>query len=440
MLEISPELFRYPSLPVVLSFPGDKSISHRALICAGLAEGTSHLGNLSSGQDVNRTKVILQNLGVSITQEGQETQIEGMEAKGFVSPGCELECGNSGTTARLMLGVLASEAEGFYTLKGDRSLCRRPMGRVMDPLERMGATFLSLDSVGHLPLEIKGRELQGIDYALPVPSAQVKSALLLAGIRSEGTTRVYEEIPTRDHTERLLQAMGAEIEVSSQGSIVVRKSRLQALSYTIPGDFSSAAYFLALSILLPNVDLKLQGVGLNPYRCGFLSALEKMGLCFEITNREETKSREPLGDLSIKKSQLKGIRLRKEDIPGIIDELPLLAVVATQAQGETRIEGALELRIKESDRISAICKELRKLGADIKEFEDGFSIQGPTALSGSSSLESHGDHRIALALIVASSIASGSSLLQGEEWVAVSYPGFLSQIREILGKEAFNIV
>lgn len=400
-----------------LRVPGDKSISHRALILNALAEGSATMTGLAPGLDVRTTSAALMALGAELRPgPAGATRVTGpsdWHARGVV------DCGNSGTTARLMLGALAPRAHGAVILDGDASLRRRPMGRVAGPLAAMGADVVARGEPGRLPLEVRGRPLAGASHRLEVASAQVKTAILLAGLVAEGETIVEEPIPTRDHTERMLRAMGARIETAG-GRVRLEPGPIAAVDVAVPGDLSSAAFFLALAAASGG-EAVVEGVGLNPGRTGFLDLLRRLGA--EVVVDFTSGDLEPSGTVSVRADGLRAIEVRAAEIPAAIDELPLLAVLATRAEGETRVTGATELRVKESDRIAAIVEGLATMGADIEGLPDGFVVRGPTPLAGAA-LDARGDHRIGMALAVAASLASGPSTLSGAEWVDVSYPGF----------------
>ncbi len=400
--------------------PPDKSISHRAIILS-LISGEGRLTNLSRAIDVGRSLELARALGAGI--EGNDVVY--IRRGAFREPSRPLFAGNSGTTVRLFVGLLAA-LPFFSILYGDRSLSRRPMKRVVEPLRSMGARIDGRGEGERLPLAIRGGGLKGVEYELPVPSAQVKSALLIAGLLAEGETVVRERIPSRDHTERLLEFCGAQLK-RKDGQIELLPSDLQQLDLRVPGDFSSAAYLLALGLLKGKV--KVRDVGLNPTRTGLLRVLRRMGAELEVN--EKGGEPEPIGEITATASRLKAVAVGEEMVPCLIDEIPLLAVLSTQAEGETRITGARELRFKESDRIRAIVLELRKMGADIEELEDGLVIRGPTRLKGAI-LRAHGDHRLALSLVVASLAAEGESQLLGDSWIAISYPEFLEHLKCLL--------
>ena len=422
------ELFPAEQATGRVQIPGDKSLSHRGLILGALAEGTTHLTNLSTGRDVASTLKVVQALGCAVEKQGQRITLIGRGAQGFVEPAAPLYCGNSGTTTRLMTGVLASQPI-FSILVGDRSLSRRPMSRVVEPLSKMGARIWGRQNHSRLPLAIWGGGLHGIRHELPVASAQVKTTLLLAGLRAEGETVVTEPAQSRDHTERLFSWLGLPFEKNGL-TYRIRSASVPGFSLDVPGDFSSAAYFLALGAIHPKADIVVEQVNLNPSRTGFLQLLQEMGASLEI---EETASEpEPVGNIRVRASRLKNSPVPVDKIPNLIDELPLLAVVATQAEGTLTVRGAAELRVKESDRIATIVKGLRQMGAHIEEFPDGFAVTGPTKLRGAR-VQSFGDHRIAMSLTVAALVATGATRLYGDRWVRISYPGFFADLNRLIG-------
>lgn len=404
-----------------LRVPGDKSISHRALILNAVAEGSAIVTGLAPGLDVRSTAAALAALGARVTlATNGATRVTGPVAWQADAP---VDCGNSGTTARLLLGALAPRARGAVVLDGDPSLRRRPMARVANPLTAMGAQIAAKGEAERLPLEVRGRPLAGAIHRLEVASAQVKSAILLAGLAAEGSTVIEEPFPSRDHTERMLRAMGAAIE-TTEGRVRLEPGRIEAVDVAVPGDLSSAAFFLGLAAAARG-EAVVEGVGLNRGRTGFLDLLGRLGA--EVVVDPMEGEAEPRGSVTVRADGLRGIEVEANEVPGSIDELPLLAVVATRAEGETRVTGAAELRLKESDRIAAIVEGLTAMGADIEALSDGFVVRGPTPLSGAA-VDARGDHRIGMALAVAASLANGPSTLSGAEWVDVSYPGFFEAL------------
>lgn len=406
--------------------PGDKSISHRALILGALARGRTVIENLSLGKDMASTVHCLRALGVSIKVEEDRTIVQGQGLYGLQPPVGPLDAGNSGTTLRLLAGVLAGQ-EFPSTLTGDASLRRRPMRRIIRPLRRMGAEIIARED-NFAPLAIRGGALRGIRYEMAVKSAQVKSCILLAGLHAASETVVLEPMPSRDHTERMLNHLGAAIEVRGR-EIRISKGELGACRIQIPGDISSAAFFIAAATVLQDSELLLEDVEINPTRTGFIEVLREMGAKISAVNRREI-DHEPRANLLVKAAKLKGIEVSGSLIPRLIDELPLLAVVATQAEGRTIIREAEELRVKETDRIRAIVSNLKRMGARIEELPDGMVIQGPTRLKGVS-LEGYSDHRIVMACAVAALLAQGGTVIRGAEWADVSFPGFFERLEEV---------
>jgi len=409
-----------------VKIPGDKSISHRALMLGGLADGTTRISNLAPGEDVRSTMGCLRQLGVEIEEKSGKVLVKGKGHKGLKKPSNRLNAGNSGTLTRLLAGILATRP--FETeIDGDESLRSRPMERIIEPLEFMGAEIDSRE--GKLPLRVSGGDLKGIEYQPEVASAQVKSSILLAGLRASGSTTVKEVGPSRDHTERILDAMGYPIRVNGREVMVEGGGELSPISIDVPGDFSSASYLIAAGLIKEGSRIKLKSVGLNETRTGFLDLLERMGGEIEVQNRR-TGNGEPRGDLLVSNSDLKGVELNKAEVVRAIDELPLLGIIASQAKGETTVRNAEELRVKETDRISATVNNLEELGADVEEFEDGFTVRGKTHLSGGN-LKCYGDHRIAMSAAVGAMVAEGESRLENPEWVEVSFPDFFAVLEEL---------
>jgi 3-phosphoshikimate 1-carboxyvinyltransferase len=411
--------------------PGDKSVGHRLALLAAIAEGRSRIEGFSPGQDCSSTLALVEALGIATSREGDVVEIEGRGRSGLSAPSSDLDAGNSGSTARMACGILA--AQPFDSrLVGDESLSRRPFDRVVRPLTEMGGSF-QYTGVG-LPLTVRGtRGLRSIDYALPVPSAQVKTAILLAGLYAEGTTRVRERTPSRNHTEIALQAFGVPPVVTG-GTIEVRGGgdSLQGGRFCLPGDFSSAAFFLGAAAFLPGSELVVSGVGLNPTRAGFLRVLEAMGADVEIQAVSESeRGAEPEGEVRVRGRALSGTTVPAELVPSLIDELPILAVVAAFAEGTTRVEGASELRVKETDRLHAILEGLKALGADVTELPDGFEIRGGRRLR-PARLRSFGDHRMVMAWAVAALGVDGECSIDHLDQVKISYPGFWSTLDRLV--------
>ena len=408
----------YKGLNGSIKIPADKSISHRAIMFSSLANGKSTIKNFSKGQDPNSTLKIFKQLGVEFNFIDEQTLTVVSPGK-FNQTDTPLDCGNSGTTMRLVSGILAG-LEIPAVLIGDESLSKRPMKRIIEPLSLMGANIQSTD--GHAPLIIQKAPLHSINYTSKLASAQVKSCILLAGLNTDGTTTVTEPSISRNHTELMLKYMGANINTNGK-TVSITKSTLEPKTIEICGDISSAAYFIVAALIVPGSDVILQNVGLNPTRTGILEVCRAMGADIEILN-QTIKAGEPVGDIRIKYSSLKACNISGETIPKLIDELPVIAVLATQAQGETRITDAKDLRNKESDRITVTVNALKKLGANIEELDDGFVIQGKTQLRGGVSLETFHDHRIAMSLFVAGLICPQEILIEGFEWAGISFPEF----------------
>ncbi|WP_408021607.1 3-phosphoshikimate 1-carboxyvinyltransferase [Siminovitchia acidinfaciens] len=408
--------------------PGDKSISHRAVMLGAIADGKTKVHGLLTGDDCLNTIDCFRKLGVQISQEGEYVEIDGTGFDGLKEPHEILDVGNSGTTIRLMLGILAGAP--FHTcLIGDDSITNRPMDRVARPLRQMGAKIDGRENGSFAPISIRGGGLEGIDYASPVASAQVKSAILLAGLQAEGTTTVIEPQTSRDHTERMLTAFGCQVEVDGLKTTIKGKQDLKGTTIQVPGDISSAAFFLIAGAIVPNSELKIKNVGINPTRTGILEVLEEMGADILI---EETDSNnfEPVADITIKTSVLKGIEIGGDIIPRLIDEIPIIALAATQAKGRTVIKDAAELKVKETNRIDTVVDELSKMGAKIEATEDGMIIHGGTELL-PAVVNSHGDHRIGMMLAIASCIAKGETVIENSEAISISYPNFFQHLKEL---------
>lgn len=400
-----------------VTIPADKSISHRAVMFASLAKGKSVIKNFSKGQDPHSSLNVCKLLGVKATFEDNLLIIN---STGKLSaPSTHLDCGNSGTTMRLMSGILAGQ-NFESTLTGDESLSKRPMKRVIEPLTLMGAEISSNDYKA--PLNIHGKSLHAIDYVSKLASAQVKSCILLAGLNADGKTSFTEPYISRNHTEIMLKYMGATININNN-TVTIEKSMLEPRTIEICGDISSAAYFIVAGLIVPNSKIILKNVGLNPTRTGILEAAEKMGGNIEILDKK-TISGEIVGDIQISYSDLKSCTIEGEIIPRLIDELPVIAVLATQAEGTTLIKNAQDLRNKESDRIKAVVTELKRIGADIEETPDGFIINGKKSLIGGVEVETYHDHRLAMSLYVAGLICEKPLSINGFEWVDISFPEF----------------
>jgi len=408
--------------------PGDKSITHRALIFASIARGKSVVRGLQKGKDCLATLSALKMMGIEMKEEEDGLVVYGQELKGLKEPANILDCGNSGTTMRLLAGLLAGQK--FYSvLSGDRYLRKRPMQRVVEPLRRMGARVFGRKNGEFPPLTILGGGLKAMDYSSPMPSAQVKSCLLLAGLYAKGRTSVTEPYRSRDHTERMLKFLGAKIEVDDLRVSVEGNDFFSGANIWVPGDISAASFFMGGAAILKGSKLKILQVGLNPTRRGFIDILLRMGADIEILNLKKV-CEEEVGDIEVRGANLRGAVVRGEVIPRLIDELPILAVVACFAKGETVIRHARELRVKETDRIRAINIELTKMGAQIEEKEDGMVIKGVGKLEGAQ-CQSHGDHRIAMALAVAGLCARGKTEILDSGCIATSFPNFERVLEEI---------
>ena len=421
------------SIRGTLRVPGDKSIAHRALMLGALADGTTRIDGLPDGADVASTRRCLEALGVAICEVGASVAVVGLGRSGALgAAGTRLDCGNSGTTMRLLAGILAAR-DGDWTLDGDASLRARPMRRVAEPLRAMGAA-VELQAGDVAPMRVRGNcALRAIDYRLPLPSAQLKSALLLAGLSANGTTTLSGALEGRDHTERMLPAFGARVE-RRNGTLAVRGGQhLTAARVRVPGDVSSAAYWIAAATLLPDSEVTIVDVGLNPTRLGFLEVLRRMGADIERNVREENhreENPEPVGTIVARSARLRATDVEPAEVPALIDELPLLAVLAAFAEGTTTVRGAAELRVKESDRIDAVVRSGRAMGMRIDPFPDGFAVHGPALLDGAS-IDAGGDHRIAMAFAIAALAAHGDSAIADAESASVSYPGFFSALESL---------
>ena len=413
-----------------ISVPGDKSISHRSLILGSIARGETRISNFLNSLDCLKTLECMQALGAEIELgKNNSVKIKGKGLYGLQEPKDILDVGNSGTTIRLLTGLLSGQ--DFYSvLCGDASIRKRPMKRVVEPLRLMGADIRGRKDGQLAPLSVKGNKLNPLHYTLPVASAQVKTALLLAGLYAKGETVIKEPLPARDHTERMLKIMQADIKIFPPEIKLMGGKELKGTDIFIPGDISSAAYFIVAANLLKGSQITIKKAGVNPTRTGIIKILNKMGAKIVILNYQ-IKSNEPQADLMIEYSELKGVEIKKENVPFLIDELPLIAVAATQAQGKTVVSGAKELKIKETDRIKAIVSELKKMGADIEEKEDGFIVEGPSELKGAV-CESYNDHRIAMSLAVAALLAEGKTVIRNSECIDISFPGFEDTLQKLI--------
>lgn len=407
-----------------LDVPGDKSIFHRAAILAALSDKTSIIKNIPLSQDANSTIKCLRALGARIDISEKDCRITGLPAK----PAYELNAGNSGTSLRLLSGVLAAQPFAS-SITGDESLLKRPMRRIIEPLTEMGAKISHSSNYGP-PLKFYPSRLTGINYTQRTASAQVKSCFLFAALIAEGKSSYIEKKPTRDHLEKLLVLSKAAAVKRGEEIEVVGSQAMNNFSVTIPGDFSSASFFILGAIISQNGKVTIKNVGVNPLRIGLLKALKRMGANIEISCMRKNEADEPICDITAYSSKLRGISIGDQDIPSIIDELPLLAVAAIFARGQTKVTGASELRVKECDRIKAITREFTKLGAFIKELPDGFEIEGEQTLKGGI-VDSHGDHRIAMSLAIAATRAESASFIRGLECSEVSFPEFQKTLKSI---------
>ena len=443
--ELPPELSLAGPRPLRgrMRVPGDKSISHRALLFAALASGTSRLWWLADGDDVLRSRAAIEALGAKVRdgagspgeavvageRVGPVVIVRGGGFDGLIEPEAVVDCGNSGTSIRLLAGILSGRP--FHSvLTGDSSIARRPMGRVVDPLRRMGAQIDGRDGGRLAPLSIRGGDLRGMRHDLPVASAQVKTALLLAGLQASGPTEVTEPALSRDHTERLLPAMGAALEPIPGGVRVEPVGALTPIELAIPGDPSAAAFFVVGACITPGSDLVVTDVCLNPTRIGFVDVLQRMGAAVEVVVKEE-RGGEPVGDIRAAFGPLLATTMAGDEIPRVIDEIPALAVAAAFAAGTTEVADAAELRVKESDRIGTVAQELSQLGIAVEAKADGLAITGGTPRGGL--LKSHGDHRIAMAAAIAANACDGESTVRGWRAVASSYPGFAADLASVTG-------
>jgi 3-phosphoshikimate 1-carboxyvinyltransferase len=409
--------------------PPDKSISHRSVIFSSLAKGTSTVRNFLRANDTLSTVHAFRSLGIEIEDNGSSLIIKGKGLYGISEPSDVIDCGNSGTTIRLISGLL-SGCSFFSVLTGDSSLRMRPMGRVIKPLSLMGARISARDNDRYPPLAIRGGNLLPVVYNMPVASAQVKSSLLLAGLYADGETQIVEPVKSRDHSEKMLPAFGADLNVEGLRIMVRGGRELNPQNTEVPGDFSSAAFFIVAALLIPGSEITIRNVGMNPTRTGLLDVLQKMGAAIGISKIREV-SGEPVADILCRgRADLKAVSVTGDMVPSLIDEFPVLCVAAALAQGTTVIRGAEELRVKESDRISAIAAELRKMGVKIEEYPDGMSIDGSESLLGAE-VESHGDHRIAMAMAVAAMIAEGNTVIHGASAVDISFPEFFSILKRL---------
>jgi 3-phosphoshikimate 1-carboxyvinyltransferase len=412
-----------------IAVPGDKSISHRAVLVAAISEGETRITGFGRSADTEATVRAIRALGVEVDEESvDELRVAGVGVRGLQEPEAPIDCGNSGTLMRLLAGILAGQQGGRFELTGDESLRSRPMERIAEPLRRMGARVETTN--GHAPITIEGAELTAIRYELPVASAQVKSCLLLAALYARGRTQVIEPVPARDHTERLLAAAGAAVRRRGASITVGPAAPLELGAVDIPGDPSSSAPFVVAATLLAGSELTVHGVGLNPTRTGLFDVLAHMGARLTVVNRGRL-GREPVGDIDVQHAELVAASVAAPQVPALVDELPLFALAAGCARGESVVRGAAELRAKETDRIETVTNALRALGIRIVASDDGFGVRGVPTRPKGGGLSSHGDHRIAMLGGAAGVVSREGVTVEGADAVAASFPGFFELLDEV---------
>lgn len=421
------ELLRAKQLNGQIEVPADKSISHRSIMFGAIAKGTTTVKNFLRGEDCLSTLNGFKELGVPIEDDGQTITIQGVGFEGLKPALGPIDLGNSGTSIRLMMGILAG-TNFQTTLFGDEYLNRRPMQRVMAPLNQMGAHLVGFENTQYPPISIQGAKLAPITYEMPVASAQVKSAIIFAALQAQGTSTIIEKEPSRNHTEQMIKQFGGEIEVSGKTIRVTGPQQLTGQEVIVPGDISSAAFFIVAAAILKNSQVVLKNVGINPTRIGILDVLEAMGGTFELSEIDEANES---ATITVSSSTLKSTTIQGADIPRLIDELPIIALLATQAEGTTIIKDAQELKVKETNRIDATCEELQKLGANIEPTDDGMIIHGPVQLHGGK-VSSRGDHRIGMMLQIAALLTEEIVELDKAEAVAVSYPHFFEDLASLI--------
>ncbi|EMF0121595.1 3-phosphoshikimate 1-carboxyvinyltransferase [Enterococcus hirae] len=413
-----------------LAIPADKSISHRSIMFGAISKGTTIVNNFLKAEDCLSTIAVFKQLGVRITEKNEQIMIEGKGFEGLTAPSSRLDAGNSGTTMRLVLGILAG-CPFTSEIAGDASLNRRPMERVMKPLREMGADLQGTAEAEFPPLKVTGNTLHGIEYHMPIASAQVKSAILFAALQAEGTTKIIEKEQSRNHTEEMIKQFGGKIQVEGKEIIVTGPQQLIGQEVTVPGDISSAAFYLVAASILANSEVLLKQVGINPTRTGILDVLMQMGANIEERQLDEQNQ---AADLIVRSAQLHACEIQGEIIPRLIDELPIIALAATQATGTTIIRDAQELKVKETNRIDATAEELTKMGANIEPTEDGLIIHGPTPLHGAT-VDSHGDHRIGMMLQIAALLTAEPVELLNPEAVNISYPEFFTDLAKLVQED-----
>lgn len=413
-----------------LVIPADKSISHRSIMFGAISKGTTIVNNFLKAEDCLSTIAVFKQLGVRITEKNEQIMIEGKGFERLTAPSSRLDAGNSGTTMRLVLGILAG-CPFTSEIAGDASLNRRPMERVMKPLREMGADLQGTTEAEFPPLKVTGNTLHGIEYHMPIASAQVKSAILFAALQAEGTTKIIEKEQSRNHTEEMIKQFGGKIQVEGKEIIVTGPQQLIGQEVTVPGDISSAAFYLVAASILANSEVLLKQVGINPTRTGILDVLMQMGANIEERQLDEQNK---AADLIVRSAQLHACEIQGEIIPRLIDELPIIALAATQATGTTIIRDAQELKVKETNRIDATAEELTKMGANIEPTEDGLIIHGPTPLHGAT-VDSHGDHRIGMMLQIAALLTAEPVELLNPEAVNISYPEFFTDLAKLVQED-----
>lgn len=426
------EIKKWGPLRGEITVPGDKSISHRAVMFGSLAKGTTEIHGFLQGADCLSTISCFEKMGISIENKGDVVLVHGNGLHGLKKPETTLDCGNSGTTTRLISGILSAQ-DFDVTLTGDASIQKRPMKRIMEPLSQMGADITSIHGNGCAPLMIRGRRLHGTHYTSKVASAQVKSAILLAGLYAEGITQVTEPFVSRNHSERMLKLFGASVSTKGTTASISPAAQLYGQKVMVPGDISSAAYFIAAGLMVPGSELLIKNVGINPTRDGLLHVCRAMGADLTLLNVRGQEG-EPTADILVRHSLLHGTAIGGAIIPTLIDELPMIAAMAAVAEGETKICDAGELKVKESNRIAVMVENLTAMGADVTETEDGMIIRGGKPLHGAV-IESHLDHRIAMTFAVAAQCAEGITTIQGAECVNISYPRFYEELMGLTRKE-----
>lgn len=413
-----------------LTIPADKSISHRSIMFGAISQGQTIVNNFLKAEDCLSTIAVFRQLGVTITEKNEKIYIDGKGFSGLTAPVTRLDAGNSGTTMRLVLGILAG-SDFTSEIAGDASLNRRPMERVMKPLREMGAELQGIEHAEFPPLSVSGHTLHGIEYQMPIASAQVKSAILFAALQAKGTTKIIEKEKSRNHTEEMIKQFGGQIDIEDRVITLKGGQSLSGQEVTVPGDISSAAFYLVAASILPNSEVILKQVGINPTRTGIIDVLKQMGATIEQIHEDE---KNQAADLIVRSATLNACEIKGEIIPRLIDELPVIALAATQANGTTIIKDAQELKVKETNRIDATAAELTKMGASIEATDDGLIIHGPTPLHGAK-VDSHGDHRIGMMLQIAALLTEEPVELENPEAVNISYPAFFQDLAQLIKEE-----